>query len=132
MKCLEESKVKVKEAIVAFCDKAGEALEKVSKKLAETLDSDHKNVTESVPEILDMAKEAEKFTDDDRKNISFCMKCFKYYYVRSNIELALNILKLGATRGADCTTLGSFIASLPQPERGDISKQIRETLIKCK
>lgn len=130
---LEENKNAAKETITALAETVRKNVEKVTTKTTSKLDSMHEEMSEYLNGVVEEVKAAE-FTEDFKKraitDLKFIFTSFAYI-VKCNPKLVLDILKKCTAKPLDCTTLKSFLASIPQAEVEEVTKVVNEGLLTC-
>lgn len=133
LKKLEDNKNAAKEAIAALVETVRKNVEKVTTKTTNKLDSMHEEMSEYLKSVVEEVKKDE-FTEDSKKraitDLKFIFTTFAYI-VKCNPKLILDILKKCTAKPLDCTTLKSFLASLPQAEVEEVTKVVNEGLLTC-
>ena len=126
---LEERKVKSKEMIVAFGEKAGGLLEKVKGEVISVFDKQLNVSKKDISRFIEEVGGSQEFSEDLKKRALNALKeGLPTYRVRDNSAFVFNIMKRCIDEHIDCTSLESFLASLPEPDIAGTVKSMKEIL----
>ena len=129
LKKLEERKDKSKEMIVAFGKKAGGLVEKAKDKAIAVLDKrlnqSKKGISRSIEKVGGSQELSGYFK---RRALNTLKERLPTYRVRDNSAFVLGVVKRCIDEHIDCTSLESFLASLPEPDIAGTVKSMKEIL----
>ena len=126
---LEERKDKSNEMIGAFGKKAGGLVEKAKDKaiavLDEQLNQSKKGISRSIEKVGGSQELSGYFK---RRALNTLKERLPTYRVRDNSAFVLGVVKRCIDEHIDCTSLESFLASLPEPDISGTVKSMKEIL----
>lgn len=126
LKKLGENREIVREMITSFTDTARKKIEATEKSVTSSLDKRHRDATKKISRGIEQLQRQEVNLNDEMRTLR---KYFVSYEIKDNSCFVFSSLKKCFEECVGCSSVESFLASIPQVELKDFLKTTKEFIL---